>query len=192
VLQRIFQIFRARLWLYVLRIKTAVFAQGRQGRGAEQARRPAVSQRSAATRTAITRIKEAFMPLVHISLLKGKPPAYIRAISDGVHEAPVETYKVPAGDRFQLIHQHERYEFIYDPDYLDVRRTDDAVFIHIFAGKWRDLTNKRALYRAIADRLSRAPGLRRDDVQVVISPNDGEDWSLGNGVTSYVKETEPL
>jgi phenylpyruvate tautomerase PptA (4-oxalocrotonate tautomerase family) len=131
------------------------------------------------------------MPLVHISLLKGKSRAYIRAISDGVHEALVETYKVPAGDRFQLIHQHERDEFVYDPDYLDVHRTDETVFIHIFAGKWRDITNKKALYRAIADRLSKAPGLRPEDVQVVISPNDREDWSLGNGVASYVKETGP-
>jgi phenylpyruvate tautomerase PptA (4-oxalocrotonate tautomerase family) len=131
------------------------------------------------------------MPLVYISLLKGKPREYIRAISNGVHEAMVETYKVPLGDRFQLIRQYERDEIVYDSDYLDVHRTGDVVFIHIIAGKWRDTANKKALYRAVADRLSKSPGLRREDVQVVISPNDRDDWSLGNGVASYVRDNEP-
>jgi phenylpyruvate tautomerase PptA (4-oxalocrotonate tautomerase family) len=135
-------------------------------------------------------MKEAFMPLVYISMLKGKSREYVRAISDGVHQAMVETYNVPAADRFQFIHQHERDEFVYDPDYLGVHRTDDAVFIHIIAGNWRDTPTKKALYRAIADRLSKAPGLRREDVQVIISSNERADWSFGNGVASYLKEAE--
>jgi hypothetical protein len=43
------------------------------------------------------------MPLVNISLLKGKSPEYLRAVSNGVHKALVETYNVPAADRFHLI-----------------------------------------------------------------------------------------
>lgn len=127
------------------------------------------------------------MPLVRISLLKGKPRDYIRAISEGVHQAMVETYKVPPGDCFQLIHQLEADEFVYDPNYLDIHRTDDAVFVHITAGNWRDTATKKALYRAIADRLAKAPGLRPEDVQVVISSNERDEWSLGNGVASYVE-----
>ena len=45
------------------------------------------------------------MPLVSISLLKGKSREHIRAVADGVHQALVETYGVPIDDRFQLIHQ---------------------------------------------------------------------------------------
>lgn len=127
------------------------------------------------------------MPLVHISLLKGKSREHVRAIADGVHEALVESYNVPVADRFQLIHQHERDELIYDPDYLGVHRTDDVVFVHIFAGNWRDTAKKQSLYKAIADRLAAKPGLRREDVQVVISSNERDEWSLGNGVASYVK-----
>jgi hypothetical protein len=52
------------------------------------------------------------MPLVYISPLKGKSREYIRAISNGVHDATVETYNVSAGDRFQLIRQHEGDEFV--------------------------------------------------------------------------------
>ena len=94
------------------------------------------------------------MPLVRISILKGKSPDYIRAISDSVHQSLVEAYNVPAGDRFQLIHQHDRDEFVYDADYLGVHRTDDVVFIHVTAGKWRDAATKKALFKRLAERLA--------------------------------------
>jgi phenylpyruvate tautomerase PptA (4-oxalocrotonate tautomerase family) len=128
------------------------------------------------------------MPLIRISLLKGKSPAHIRAIADGVHRALIEAYNAPADDRFQIIEQLERDALIYDPDYLGVHRTDDVVFIHIVAGNWRDTATKQALYKAIADRLSENPGLRREDVQVILSPNQRDEWSFGNGIASYVRE----
>ncbi len=128
------------------------------------------------------------MPFVRISLLKGKPPEHIRAIADGVHQALVETYQVPPDDRFQVIQQHERDELIYDPDYLGIHRSDDVVFIHIVASNWRKTPQKQALYQAIADKLAAKPGLRREDVQIILSPNDRDDWSFGNGVAPYVTE----
>ncbi|WP_407149509.1 tautomerase family protein [Bradyrhizobium sp. ORS 86] len=131
------------------------------------------------------------MPLVTISLLKGKSKDHIRAISDGVHQALIDTYNVPPGDRFQFIRQYEPEEFIYDPDYLDIHRTDDVVFIHIVAGNWRDTATKKALYKAIADRLTEKPGLRREDVQVILSPNARDEWSFGNGLASYLEDTDP-
>lgn len=128
------------------------------------------------------------MPLVHISLIKGKPPAHVRAIADGVHRALNEAYAAPADDRFQLIHQHDPEELIYDPDYLGVHRSDDIVVVHIVAGNWRDTPTKQAFYRRVVALLGENPGLRREDVQIVLSPNGRDDWSFGNGVASYVKE----
>lgn len=128
------------------------------------------------------------MPLVHISLLKGKSREHIRAIAEGVHQALIEAYGIPPGDRFQLIHQHEPEDFVYDADYLGIHRTNDVVFIHIVAGNWRDTAAKKALYKGIADRLVANPGLRREDVQVVLSSNERDEWSFGNGVASYIKD----
>jgi phenylpyruvate tautomerase PptA (4-oxalocrotonate tautomerase family) len=39
------------------------------------------------------------MPLVNISILKGKSPEYIKAIGDGVNSAVIETMGIPRGDR---------------------------------------------------------------------------------------------
>jgi phenylpyruvate tautomerase PptA (4-oxalocrotonate tautomerase family) len=69
--------------------------------------------------------RETTMPLVRISLKKGKPAAYREAIADGVYQALRETFNVPEGDRFVTISEHEDGTFIYDPNYLGIRRTDD-------------------------------------------------------------------
>ncbi|SAK45538.1 tautomerase enzyme family protein [Caballeronia pedi] len=128
------------------------------------------------------------MPLVRISLVKGKPRDHIRAISDGVHEALVEAFKVPADDRFQLIQQYDRDDFIYDPGYLGVERSDDVVFIHITASDWRDLATKKAFYKTLAAKLAASPGLRPEDVMIVLAPNRREDWSFGRGLAQYVED----
>ncbi|HZF33354.1 MAG TPA: tautomerase family protein [Candidatus Angelobacter sp.] len=127
------------------------------------------------------------MPLVHISLLAGKPPAYLRAIADGVHRALHEAYDAPPDDRFQLIHQRQPGELIYDADYLGIHRTDDIVILHIVAGKWRDIPTKQAFYKRVVELLAEKPGLRPQDVQIVLSPNERDDWSFGDGLASYVK-----
>jgi len=127
------------------------------------------------------------MPLVRISLLRGKSPAYIRAIADSVHQALGETYQVPPDDRFQLIEQYEPDQMIVDPDYLGINRTQDAVIIHITASRTRDTATKSAFYKRLAELLTASPGMRPEDVMVVMAPNDRDDWSFGNGLASYVK-----
>lgn len=128
------------------------------------------------------------MPLVRISLLKGKPRPYVQAIGDGVQKALVDTFGVPPDDRFQIVEQLEHDDLVYDAGYLGVRRTKDVVFITIIASSGRDTDQKKALYRAIATNLAQDPGLRREDVLVVLSQNAREDWSFGNGLASYVKD----
>ena len=125
------------------------------------------------------------MPFVSISLQKGKSRAHRRAIADGVHQALVKTYDVPPDDRFQVIKDYEPEDLIYNEDYLGIHRSPDVVFIHITASDTRDLPKKKALFAGIVDRLGADPGLRPQDVQVIIASNDRTDWSFGNGVASY-------
>jgi hypothetical protein len=105
-----------------------------------------------------------------------------------VHEALVEAFKVPADDRFQLIDEHERDHFIYDPGYLGVERSDDVVFIHITASDWRDTATKKAFYKTLVAKLAASPGLRPDDVMIALAPNRREDWSFGRGLAQYVED----
>ena len=121
------------------------------------------------------------MPVSRISLLKGKSPDYLRALSNSLHRALVEAFNVPETDRFQAIHQHEPYELVFDREYEGGPRSDDFVLITVTAGKPRSTAMKQAFYQRLVQRLSEAPGLRSEDVMVVINTTQGDEWSFGGG-----------
>jgi phenylpyruvate tautomerase PptA (4-oxalocrotonate tautomerase family) len=128
------------------------------------------------------------MPLIRISLLKGKPASYRRKLGDAVHQALVETIDVPAKDRFQLITEHDAEDFVYDREYLGIQRSRDLVIIQITLSAGRSLHLKRRLYRTIASRLAAAVQLRPEDVWINLVEVAKENWSFGNGVASYAPE----
>ena len=132
------------------------------------------------------------MPLVRISLLKGKPASYRRKLGDAVHQAMVETIDVPAKDRFQLITEHDPEDFIYDREYLGIARSRDLVIIQLTISAGRSLALKRALFRSIAERLAAAVQLRHEDVLINLVETAKENWSFGNGVASYAPEEAAL
>ncbi|MTV40480.1 tautomerase family protein [Duganella radicis] len=121
------------------------------------------------------------MPMSRISLLKGKSPEYIRALGDGLQRAMEESFNVPKNDRFQLVHQHEPYEMMFDRSYEGGPRSDDFVLIAITIGKPRSTEMKQAFYRRLVELLAESPGLRPEDVMVVVSSSQGDDWSFGGG-----------
>ncbi len=124
------------------------------------------------------------MPLVRISLVKGKPEAYRRKVGDAVHRALVEAIGVPPLDRFQLLTEHEPGDLVYDSNYLGIVRTSDLVIVQITLSTGRTLEQKRALYRRIAGNLGAAVGLRPQDAWINLVEVAKENWSFGNGVAS--------
>ena len=100
----------------------------------------------------------------------------------------VETINVPAEDRFQVFTEHEPEALVYAPRYLGIEHTDDIVVIQITLNTGRTLDQKRALYRALAEKLAKDPGLRKEDILVNLVEVPKENWSFGNGEASYAKE----
>lgn len=125
------------------------------------------------------------MPLVRISLLAGKPESYLQKIGDVVHRAMVETINVPAQDRFQLITEHPKSQFIYDPSYLNIRRSDGLIMIQITLNLGRTTDMKKALYRRIAELLEQELKVRKEDALINLVEVPKENWSFGNGEAQY-------
>ena len=125
------------------------------------------------------------MPLVRISLLAGKPESHKQKTSEIVHRAMVETINVPPLDRFQIIAEHSRNDFIYDAQYLNIPRTDGLVIIQITLNTGRTTEMKKALYRRIADLLHQEVGIRKEDVFINLVETAKENWSFGNGEAQY-------
>lgn len=126
------------------------------------------------------------MPLVRISLRRGKPAGHIAAIKDAVYQAMIEAFAVPVNDRFILVHQHEAEEFDYDPTYLDIRRSDDVLFIQITCNNTRTLEQKKAFYARLCELLTERPGLRPEDLFISLVEVPKENWSFGHGIGHYI------
>jgi len=128
------------------------------------------------------------MPLTRISLRRGKPAAYRKAILDGVYLAMRETFNVPEDDRFMLISEHEADDFAFGADYLGIDRSDDLVIIQLTVSNTRSTAQKKALFARIAERLTKHPGLRPEDIFINLVEVAPENWSFGHGVAQYAEQ----
>ena len=126
------------------------------------------------------------MPLVRISLMKGKPAGFGEKLGRIVYETMVETINVPQGDRFQVVTEHDASGLLYDPSYLGIQRSDGIVIIQMTITEGRTLEKKKALYKRLAERLNADLGVRIEDVFVNLVEVKKENWSFGNGIAQYV------
>ena len=125
------------------------------------------------------------MPLTHIAMRAGKPEAYRQAIFDRLYLAMRETFNVPEHDQFMTITEHDGANFRYGATYLDIARSDDLLLIQITVSNTRDVAQKQALFRRIAQRLGENPGVRPEDVFVNLVEVAKENWSFGHGLAQY-------
>ena len=124
------------------------------------------------------------MPLINISLRAGKPEAYRQAIFDGLYRAMRETLHVPEDDQFMTMSEHDPANFRTGTAY-GVNRTEDVVYIQIAVFDTRTAEQKKALFKRTAELLGDSPGIKPENVFIVIQPSAKENWSVGNGVAQF-------
>ena len=128
------------------------------------------------------------MPLVRITLRKGRTPEFLRDASNAIHDALVATANVPADDRFHIIEEVPADHLIAHPSYGGVSRTEGLVVVQITLNAGRTVEVKRALYADIARRLQETVDVRPDDVLVSLVEVTKENWSFGGGRATYGAE----
>jgi phenylpyruvate tautomerase PptA (4-oxalocrotonate tautomerase family) len=116
------------------------------------------------------------MPLVKISLRKGRSPGYKQALLDGVHSALVEAFKIPDSDRNQQLNE-------LDPDHFEIASTknDRFVVIEIIVFPGRSLEAKKKLYAAMVKNLEKSPGIPGNDIVIVLHEPPMENWGIHGG-----------
>jgi phenylpyruvate tautomerase PptA (4-oxalocrotonate tautomerase family) len=120
------------------------------------------------------------MPLVNISILKGKSPEYIKAVADAVNSAVIKTMEFPEDDRYQIISEH-------DPHCLEYQgRTGDRVMMHLIMRSGRSAEAKKAFYKKVVENLARNPGIDPANVLITIVENRDIDWSFRDGKAQFV------
>jgi 4-oxalocrotonate tautomerase len=129
-------------------------------------------------------VKEDLMPIIHISLRAGKPEAYRQAIFDGLYRAMRETLNVPEDDQFMTMSEHDAANFRYGNAY-GVQRSADVVYIQITVFNTRTSEQKKALFKRTAELLGKNPGIRPEDVFVIVLEAAKENWSVGHGLAQF-------
>lgn len=120
------------------------------------------------------------MPLVNISIPKGKSREYVKAIADGVNSAVIETMGFPDDDRYQIIHEVEDYCLEYQD------RTEDRVMMFLIMRAGRANKAKQAFYAKCVENLAKNPGIKPENVLISIAENHDIDWSFRDGVAQFV------
>ncbi|MET8435379.1 tautomerase family protein [Streptomyces sp. NPDC005506] len=124
------------------------------------------------------------MPLARIDLVEGKSVEYRQTIANVVYDKMIEQLGVPA-DRFQVITEHKIENFLYDPDYLGIYRSENCIFIQLDFLDVASPEQKAGFYKAVVDELHEKLHLRREDVFFNLFTVTPADWSMGNGVATY-------
>jgi phenylpyruvate tautomerase PptA (4-oxalocrotonate tautomerase family) len=125
------------------------------------------------------------MPLVEITVRRGRTQSQLRAIADAIHDALVAEANVPPADRFQIVHEVQDDRVIADPTYAGVNRSNDLIIVRITLNTGRTLEIKKKLYAAIVARAGEAAAVRPDDVLICLVEVARENWSFGGGIATY-------
>ena len=115
------------------------------------------------------------MPLVKVSLLKGKPKEDKKALLDAIHSALIEAFKIPENDRNQRI-------FEFDSENFDIPegKTSNYTLIEIVAFPGRSLNAKRKLYQTIVQNLKELD-IQPNDLLIVLKEPPLDNWGVRGG-----------
>lgn len=127
------------------------------------------------------------MPLVTVTLRKGKSREFKSALLAAVHSALVAS-GVPETDRFHRVLELDADDFRYDAEYPDLSspRDDDFVLIEILLSFGRSVKVKKKILSDIMAGLVESPKLNPENVMVCFKETAWENWSFGGGRQIHV------
>ena len=125
------------------------------------------------------------MPLLRFDLIEGRSPAELKALLDAAHRAMLAAFNVPAGDRYQIVHEHPAHHMIIEDTGLGILRTRNVVFLQVTTRpRGREL--KEVFYKLLVDELEKSCGIAPSDVVVSMVSNTDDDWSFGLGRAQFL------
>jgi 4-oxalocrotonate tautomerase len=131
------------------------------------------------------------MPLVRISVFEQLAAERRQDVAKAVYDAMSAILGIPDGDRFIVLTAHSQAELIVDPHFMQMQRTSDFVLVHVTLRKGRSTEKKQAFYKEVAQRVGEKAAIAPDNVMIVLSENDLDDWSFGRGEAQYVLNPPP-
>lgn len=117
------------------------------------------------------------MPATLVEVRRSYTPAEEAAILDAVHEALVDAFRIPVQDKTLRLIAHEPHRFTCPPGKA---KPEAFTLVSIDAFTGRSLDAKRALYRAIVERLEPL-GIPNDHVTIILREHPTANWGIRGG-----------
>lgn len=125
------------------------------------------------------------MPLLRFDLVEGRTDAELKALLDATHRAMLAAFKVPPGDRYQIVNEHAASRMLIEDTGLGIARSEKIVFLQVTT-RPRPRAMKEEFYRSLVDELETCCGIAASDVVVSMVSNTDEDWSFGYGRAQFL------
>ena len=116
------------------------------------------------------------MPLVTVSLYKGKTAEHKKKINDAVHESLVRHFKIKDWDYNQKTREYSPEDWA-----IPQGRSDKYVLIEICVFPGRAKETKKNLFTGIIQRLE-AIGIPKEDVFILLFEQPMENWAIRGGL----------
>ncbi|MGV7241136.1 tautomerase family protein [Caballeronia sp. M23-90] len=125
------------------------------------------------------------MPFLRFDVVEGRSDSELASLMDAGHQAVLSAFEVPAGDRYQVVHEHKKSNLIFEDTGLRIARTSNVVFVSVTT-RPRPEAQKQKFYVDLCSELESRCGIKSSDVIVSITINSDADWSFGLGRAQFL------
>ncbi|AIR87521.1 MULTISPECIES: tautomerase family protein [Pantoea] len=125
------------------------------------------------------------MPLLTFDVIQGRSESEIRTLLDAAHRAVLSAFKVPARDRYQIVHENKRYQMEFQDTGLGFERTDNLVMVRVYTSP-RSEEQKTLFMAELARELQENCGVQGNDLMISFITNSKGDWSFADGEAQYL------
>ncbi|KAA8669577.1 tautomerase family protein [Pantoea dispersa] len=125
------------------------------------------------------------MPLLTFDVIQGRSEAEIRTLLDAAHRAVLTAFKVPARDRYQIVHENKRYQMVFQDTGLGFARSDNLVMVRVYTSP-RSEEQKTHFMAELARELQENCGVQGNDLMISFITNSKGDWSFADGEAQYL------
>ncbi len=125
------------------------------------------------------------MPLLTFDIIQGRSESEVRTLLDAAHRAVLTAFKVPARDRYQIVHENKSYQMVFQDTGLGFERTDNLVMVRVYTSPRSE--EQKALFMAeLARELLENCGVKGTDLMISFITNSKGDWSFADGEAQYL------
>lgn len=110
------------------------------------------------------------MPLLKCDIIEGRTDEEISSLLDATHEVVLKAFRVPEGDRYQIVNEHRPSRTRIEDTGLGIPRTGKNVILQVIS-RPRSIDDKQTFHRLLCEALSDKCDISASDVMVTFVEN---------------------